>query len=201
MTMILGLTGSIGAGKTTTARLFAKAGASTWSADDAVARLYEPGGGGEEALGELCPQAVPRAGEGVDKRLLKFHIDKDPSLLGRLEEVVHPLVKRDREVFIDRACREGRELLVLEIPLLFETGAESEVDAVVVVTAPEYVRRQRVLSRGSMTEQQLAAVSERQMPDEEKRRRADFVIETGTMEQAAAEVERVMKQIREPDGG
>ena len=123
---ILGLTGSIGTGKTTTASMFADAGARIWNADQAVARVYEAGGGGEEAVRRLCPEAVPETGQGVDKRTLKRRLIEDPSLLGKLEKAVHPLVERDRLEFIGAAAADGERLVVVEIPLLFETGRRGE---------------------------------------------------------------------------
>ena len=192
---ILGLTGSIGTGKTTTALMFADAGARIWNADQAVARVYEAGGGGEEAVRSLCPQATPETGQGVDKRALKRCLREDPSLLGRLEKAVHPLVERDRQEFIRAAAADGEQLVVVEIPLLYETGGEAGVDAVAVVTAPKGAQRRRVLGRGTMNEAEFESLLRRQLPDGEKAGRADFVIETHSMEATRRRVHDIVAKI------
>ena len=192
---ILGLTGSIGTGKTTTASMFADAGARIWSADQAVARIYEAGGGGEEAVRRLCPQAAAETGQGVNKQTLKRCLMEDPDLLGRLERAVHPLVKRDRQEFIRAAAADGQQLVVVEIPLLYETGGEAGVDAVAVVTAPKGTQRRRVLGRGTMNEVEFESLLRRQLPDGEKARRADFVIETHSMEATRRRVRDIVGKI------
>ena len=194
---ILGLTGSIGTGKTTTAAMFADAGAMIWSADEAVARLYSPGGGAENAVGQLCPEAVRECGSGVDKTVLRSRLAAEPGLLKRLEDIVHPLVARDRESFIQDANRDGADLIVLEIPLLFETGARDQFDAIAVVSVPADEQRRRVLGRGTMSEQQFDSLLTRQMPDAEKRNLADYVIETTSFEKASEGVRGVLEEIKE----
>jgi dephospho-CoA kinase len=170
----LGLTGSIGMGKSTTAGLFMEAGVPVWDADAAVHRLYEAGAAGAEAVARLAPQAVGAGG--VDRAALRAAVAEDSTLLPRIESAVHPLVAADRGAFV--AANAGARLVVLDIPLLYETKAEGEVDAVLVVTAPPEVQRARVMARGGMDAAALAGILARQLPDAEKRRRADHVIRT-----------------------
>ncbi len=143
----LGLTGGIGMGKSTTAAMFAAAGVPVWDADAAVARLYAPGGAGAEALGRAFPGVLAADGS-VDRGALKARIAADPGTLDRLNALVHPLVEADRSAFLARAAA---DVVLLDIPLLFETGAEAGCDAVAVVTAPAAVQRARVLARGTMS--------------------------------------------------
>lgn len=184
----LGLTGSIGMGKTTTAGFFRELGVPVWDADAAVHRLYAEGGAAVGPVGALCPQAV-KAGA-IDRSVLKDWIAQDSAALGKLEEVVHPLVAQDRAAFVEGA---DGPLVVLDIPLLFEVGAD--VDGVLVVSAPEAVQRARVLERPGMTAAQLDAILARQMPDAEKRARADFVIETTDMDSARAAVQNLVAEL------
>lgn len=190
---ILGLTGSIGMGKSTTAGFFRDMGVPVWDADAAVHRLYAPDGAGTRALRDICPEAIgPR---GVDRDVLRRWIRTDPGALARIEAVIHPLVADDRASFIARAARAGARVVVVDVPLLYETGAESEVDAVLVVsTAPEEQRR-RVLVRPGMTDSDLAAILARQTPDAEKRRRADFVIVTENLEETRAQVQDLLRRL------
>ena len=191
---LLGLTGSIGMGKSTTAAMFAKAGVPVWDADAAVARLYAPGGAALPAVSALCPEAVTPAG--VDRAALKRWLAATPDGLSRLEAAVHPLVAADRARFIAEAAEAGADLVLLDIPLLFETGAETGLDATLVVTAPPEVQRTRVLARPGMTEDQFARLLARQMPDAEKRARADHVIETLSLDGARAAVHALLSQLR-----
>ena len=170
---ILGLTGSIGMGKTTTARLFAEAGVPVYDADAAVHRLYE--GDAVPAIEAAFPGTT--AGGKVDRGALGARVSGDPAALKFLESIVHPLVGKARELFLHDAERSGAKVAVLDIPLLLETGGESRVDAVVVVSAPAKVQRERVLERG-ISAGQFEALLARQMPDAEKRRRADFVVDS-----------------------
>ena len=169
----LGLTGSIGMGKSTTAGFFRDAGVPVWDADAAVHRLYAPGGAAVAPLAAAFPAAL-RDG-GIDRIALKSAIAADTSALARIEGIVHPLVAADRAAFLAAATG---PLVVLDIPLLFETGAEARMDATLLVTAPPEVQRARVLARPGMTEAQFATILSRQMPDRQKRARADHIIET-----------------------
>lgn len=191
---VLGLTGSIGMGKTTAAAMFAAEGVPVWDADAAVHALYGPGGDAVAPLAALVPEAVgPR---GVDRGALKAAIAAEPSLIVAIERIVHPLVARDRGAFIDRAARHGARVVVLDTPLLFESGYADIMDAVAVVSAPEADQRRRVLARPGMTPEQFAFILSRQVPDAEKRARADFVIPTATMDEARAAVRAVLATIR-----
>ena len=187
----IGLTGSIGMGKSTTAQMFADQGIPIWDADAAVHRMYAKGGAAVEGIGLICPDAVVDGA--VDRGVLKAWIAEDATALRRIEKVVHPLVAKDRQRFIEES---QADIVLLDIPLLFETGGETRVDAVVVVTAPEEVQRTRVLERGTMSEAQFEAIKAKQMPDSEKRAKADFIIETLSLEAARAAVQDVLQDIR-----
>ena len=196
--IVVGLTGSIGMGKSTTARLFAEAGAAVWDADAAVHRLYGPGGAGARAVAALAPGAV--ADGAVDRAALRRAVLADPGLLARVEAAVHPLVAQDRAAFLARARAEGARVALCDIPLLFETGGEADMDAVVVVTAPPEVQAERVLARPGMTREAFDAILARQTPDAEKRTRANFVIDTGRgIEDARAQVQAVMRVLEGRD--
>lgn len=187
----LGLTGSIGMGKSTTAAMFRDRGALVHDADAAVAALYGPGGAAGPAIAELAAHAVGPGG--VDRGALKQALDADPSLLARLEAAVHPLVEAHRRAFDQAAEAAGAALVVYDIPLLFEVGADAEMDAVLVVTAPPEVQEARVLARPGMTRERLAAILARQTPDAEKRRRADYIVDTSKgLAAAAAQVDAII---------
>ena len=192
---VIGLTGSIGMGKTETGKMFARLGIPVCSADDIVHRLYDAGGSAVERIAEAFPGTV-RGGR-VDRETLSKQVAGDEAGLQRLEAIVHPLVRQSQQDFIESAAQRGDELVVLDIPLLFETGGEKRVDAVVVVSAPASVQRARVLARPGMTLEKLEAIHARQIPDVDKRARADFVIETEKgLEQAFASVKHVVAQLR-----
>jgi dephospho-CoA kinase len=187
----LGLTGSIGMGKSTTAAMFVEEGIPVWDADAAVHRLYAPGGAAVAPLAVLCPAAL-LYGE-IDRGALKDWIAKDASALARIEEVVHPQVAADRAAFLEKA---DSDIVVLDIPLLFEKGSEAEMDATLLVTAPPDLQRARVMARPGMTEAQFATILSRQMPDAEKRARATHIIETLSEESARAAVRALIAHIR-----
>lgn len=187
----LGLTGSIGMGKSTTARLFSEAGCAVWDADAAVHRMYGAGGAAVAPIQAAFPEAV-RDGA-VSRDELKRIISQDPGALKRIEQIVHPLVGEDRAAFIENATA---DVLVFDIPLLFETGGNDRMDAVAVVSASAGEQRRRVLERGTMTEAQFEAILAKQVPDAEKRARADYVIVTDTIEHARAQVQDVVADIR-----
>jgi dephospho-CoA kinase len=195
--ILIGLTGSVGMGKTTTAAMFAAEGAPVWDADAAVHRLYARGGAAVAPVAEAFAGAV--VDEAVDRARLAAMVHADPAAFERLEAIVQPRGAADRGAFIERAQAQGAATAVLDIPLLFETGAEDLVDAVVVVTAPEHVQRERVLARPGMDETRLAALLERQTPDRHKRARADFVIDTSLgRESARARVRTVLEAVHSP---
>src|SRR5205823_6608405 len=178
---VLGLTGSLGMGKSTTARFFAEAGVPVHDADAVVHRLYE--GEAVKAIEAAFPGTT--ADGRVDRKLLAARVLDDPAALKRLESIVHPLVQAaERRLLADAEAR-GENIAVLDIPLLFETGGEKRVDAVVVVSAPPEVQQARVLERPGMTMEKLEAILAKQMPDAEKRARADFVVDTAQRSEAA----------------
>ncbi|MCZ8152188.1 MAG: dephospho-CoA kinase [Rhodobacteraceae bacterium] len=188
----LGLTGSIGMGKSTTAALFAQEGIPVWDADAAVHRLYAAGGAAVAPVSRLYPGALKA--DAIDRTVLKHWIATDTTALRRLESIVHPLVADDRAVFLSQA---RSDIVVLDIPLLFEKGTESEMDATLLVTAPATLQRARVMARPGMTEEQFAAILARQMPDAEKRSRATHIIETLSLDSARACVRALIAHIRE----
>jgi dephospho-CoA kinase len=189
---VIGLTGSIAMGKTTTARLFAEEGVPVHDADAAVHRLYEAEAA---ALIEAAFPGATRDGK-VDRVALGKQVVGKPQELRRLEEIVHPLVREAETKFLNEAERAGAKVAVLDIPLLFETGGDQRVDAVVVVSAPEEVQTARVLERPGMTMEKLEAILAQQMPDAEKRRRADFVVDTSRgFDVARAQVRAILDAV------
>lgn len=189
---IIGLTGSIGMGKSTTAAMFAEAGVPIWDADAAVHRLYGQGGPAVDAIAEMRPQAV--ADGAVDRAALKAWMAEDPDALDRIERAVHPLVAADRAAFLAQV---DSELALLDIPLLFETGADAQADVIVVVSVPPEIQRDRVRQRHSMDAGTFEKILAHQMPDAEKRARADFVIETRTLEDTRAQVHNIVEAVME----
>ena len=195
--IVLGLTGSIGMGKSTTTALFAEAGAFTWNADDAVHRLYARGGEAVGPVGALFPSVVVDGA--VDRDRLAKALGSDAAAFARLEAVVHPLVGAHRLDDLAAAEARGVKLAVLDIPLLFEKGLDALTDAVVVVTADPEIQAARVLARPGMTRERLDAILARQTPDAEKRRRADFLIDTGHgIEAARQAVNRIVATVTDP---
>ena len=195
--LLIGLTGSIGMGKTETARLFARAGVPVYDADAAVHALYDRGGAAVEVIAREFPGAV-REGA-VDRNALSALVVGKHDEVKRLEGLIHPLVGKAQMAFLAAAEKSGAPAVLLDIPLLFETGGEKRVDAVVVVSAPADVQRQRVLARPGMDEAKLDAILARQMADVDKRARAHFVIDTGQgLEAARRQVRDVLTKLREP---
>jgi dephospho-CoA kinase len=171
---ILGLTGSIGMGKSTTAKLFAEAGVPVYDADATVHRVYQ--GEAVPAIEAAFPGATSDGK--VDRARLSAKVVHDPAAIQRLEQIVHPMLRSYHQKFLEDAEQAGAPVVVMDVPLLFETGGEKRVDAVVVVTTAPEVQRERILARGTMTAETLDAILARQTPDAEKRRRADFVVDT-----------------------
>jgi dephospho-CoA kinase len=188
--IVIGLTGSIGMGKTTTAKLFAGEGVPVLDSDEVVHGLYR-----EEAA-PLIEAAFPGTtiSGAVDRQKLGEILRQNPANFSRLEEIVHPLVRGRQEAFLAQARKEDRQFALLDIPLLFETGAESRVDKVVVVSCAPEIQRERVLSRPGMTEEKFEMILARQMPDAEKRRRADFIVDSGNGVEAARDQVREILQ-------
>jgi dephospho-CoA kinase len=189
---ILGLTGSMGMGKSTTAKLFAEAGVPVYDADATVHKVYE---------GEAGP-AIEAAFPGttvdgkVDRKRLSAKVVQDPAAVKRLEQIVHPMLRAYHQKFLEDAERSGAPVAVVDVPLLFETGGDARVDAVVVVTTSPEVQRERILARGTMTAEALDALLARQMPDAEKRRRADFVVDTSHgLDPVRARIRDILDQV------
>ncbi len=196
--IVLGLTGSIGMGKSTTAAMFADEGALVWNADDAVHGLYAPGGAAVEAVGEAFPGVVVDGA--VDRTRLAEALGRDDQAFRRLEAIVHPLVLKGRLEDLAAAEARGVRLAVLDIPLLFETGGDAAVDGVVVVTASPEVQAERVMARPGMTRERFEAIMARQVPDADKRRRADFVVDTGRgLAAARKEVREIVHTVLGPE--
>lgn len=190
MTHLLGLTGSIGMGKSTTAQMFRDEGVPVWDADAAVHELYSEGGGAVEPIRRLFPSAVSK--DSVSRDALKGLIAADPGVLRQVERVVHPLVAKDREQFMKA---HAAPVILFDIPLLFETKADDWLTSVLVVTAPPDVQKERVLARSGMTEAQFDAILARQVPDAEKRKRADHIIETLDMDGTRDAVRKLIRKL------
>jgi dephospho-CoA kinase len=187
--LILGLTGSIGMGKSTTAAMFEAEGVPVYDSDAAVHALYAAGGAAVAPVEAAFPGVLTDGA--IDRAKLSAKVVGNPEALAKLEAIVHPLVGADRIGFFQKAQAEGRDIVVLDVPLLFETGGEKSVHKVVVVSAPPEAQRARVLARPEMTPEKFEAILARQTPDAEKRARADFVIDTGQG------VEHARKQVRD----
>ena len=190
--LILGLTGSIGMGKSTTAKLFTEAGVPVYDADATVHRIYE---------GEAAP-AIEAAFPGttvngrVDRARLSERVMHDPAAIRRLEEIVHPMLRSHHQKFLEEAETSGAPVAVMDVPLLYETGGEARVDAVVVVTTSPEVQRERILARENMTGEKLDAILARQLPDAEKRKRADFVVDTSHgLDPVRARIRDILDQV------
>lgn len=193
MSFVLGLTGSIGMGKSTTAQMFADEGVPVWDADATVHRLYQPGQPAALAIGQLFPAAIDPDGS-VNRATLRALIQADKTVLDRLNAAVHPLVAQDRADFLQ--AHQTAEIVLLDVPLLYEIGLDKACNAVAVVSAPADIQRQRVLDRGAMTEAEFQTILARQLPDAEKRQRATYIIPTTSLEAAAQAVKDVLADIR-----
>lgn len=191
MTMLVGLTGSIGMGKSTTAAMFADEGIPVWDADATVHRLYAKNGAAVAVVGAQFPDVIEDGLVSRDK--LRDLIASDPTVLDQLQSLVHPLVAADRAAFI---ADQTSDIILLDIPLLFETGAADLCDTIVVVTAPADTQRARVMARGEMSQADFEMILSRQLPDVEKRKRADFIIETLSLDTARTAVRDIVKQLR-----
>lgn len=196
MSFVLGLTGGIGMGKSTAAAMFAARSVPVWDADAAVHRLYAPGGAAVQPVGEVFPAAI-RDGR-VDRSALKSILAADPAALARLESIVHPLVAADRAAFIrDNAAA---PIVLVDIPLLFETGSQSQMDGVAVVSTDEETRRARVLARPGMTAETLDLILSRQLPEAEKCARADWIIPSHSLDAAEKAVDAIIADILSRQG-
>ena len=192
--IVIGLTGSIAMGKSTVAKQFAKLGAAVCDSDHLVHALLAEGGEGVSEVGKIFPQA--REGNHINRRALAKAVFGDEEKLKRLETILHPLVRRGQDRFIRLARRHGKRIVILDIPLLFETQGEERVDFTVVATAPSFLQRRRVMKRMHMSEEKFANILKRQMKDSEKRARADFVVHTGLGLRASLnEVRRILARI------
>lgn len=192
---VIGLTGSIGMGKSTTAAMFREAGIPVYDADAAVHDLYDAGGAAVGPVGEAFPGVV-RDGR-VDREELRKRVLGQPDELKRLNAIVHPLVGRDRVGFFRDAEAAGADMVILDVPLLYETGGDANVDAVVVVSAPPEMQRERVLARPGMSPERLDAILAQQLPDAEKRARAHYVVDTGQgLEHARGQVAAIVAALR-----
>ncbi len=191
--LVLGLTGSIGMGKSTTAKLFVEAGVPVYDADATVHQLYE----GEAAAAIEAAFPGTTVNGKVDRTLLSPRVVHDAEAMKRLERIVHPMLRAHHQKFLDDAERSGAPVAVVDIPLLYETGGENRVDAVVVVTTAPETQRERILARDGMTPEKLDAILTRQLPDAEKRKRADFVVDTSHgLEPVRAQIREILEQAR-----
>lgn len=194
--LLIGLTGSIGMGKSETARMFGALGIPVYDADAAVHSLYAPCGAAVEPISKAFPGAV-KDGQ-VDRTALMAALQKDPNGFAKLEAIVHPLAAQKQRAFVAEAVASGAKMVVLDIPLLFETGGDTRVDIVVVVSAPPEIQRQRALSRPGMTEEKFESILARQMPDDEKQLLADYVVDTGQgLAQAKAQVLSIVEALQQ----
>ncbi len=193
MPYLLGLTGSIGTGKSTTARVFANLGVAVWSADEVVHWLYENDAQTITAIGDILPEAIEN--NAVHRPYLRHELQKNPTLFPQIERILHPRLKTHRADFIKTEAAKGQKLLVFDIPLLYETGAEAWLDGVLVVTIDAATQEARVMARGTLDKAQFALLLARQMPDAQKRGRADFVITTDSHDSVKRTVAELIKHI------
>lgn len=192
--IIIGLTGSIAMGKSETAKMFQQLGIPAYSADAAVHQLYARGGAAVKPIRDIFPDVIVNGA--VCREKLSQKILADRQIVSKIEKIVHPLVREKRNEFISQSRQQDAAIIVLDIPLLFETGSEDEVDKIVVVTAPAHIQKQRALERPEMTPEKFTLILSRQMPDEEKRAKADYVVETDKgLEHAFHQVEALLKDL------
>lgn len=197
--LLIGLTGSIGMGKSETAKMFARLGVPVYDADAAVHALYAKGGAAVEPVREVFPSAI--IDDAVDRTELSRCVLGNPEAMKKLEAVVHPLVGQAQIAFLKKAAAEGHHAVLLDIPLLYETGGEARVDVVVVVSAPYHIQESRVLARPGMDAAKFAAIHAKQVPDAEKCRRADFVVETDKgLDHAFDEVKKIVETLKTREG-
>lgn len=194
--IILGLTGSIGMGKSTTAQMFADLGVPIWDADAAVHRIYSKGGSAVAPVSASYPMAITNGA--VDRGKLKDMMAQRDDVLPKIQQIVHPLVAADRQIFLDHHL--DKDFVLLDIPLLFETGADVWIDVVICVSVPPDVQQHRVLARPGMTKQTFDMIMSHQIPDAEKRAKADHVIETLDLEDTRMAVQNLMGRLRTDDG-
>lgn len=193
----IGLTGSIAMGKSETARMFRQAGVPVFDADEVVHALYAKGGAGVAPVTAEFPAA--NVDDAIDRSKLAQIVLKDRESLKKLESIVHPLVQREREKFLENATSENQPLIILDIPLLFETGAEDQVDKIVVVSAPADIQRARALARPGMTEEKFESILAKQLPDAQKRERADFIVDSSQgLDYARRQVEDIIESLTPP---
>jgi dephospho-CoA kinase len=193
--LMVGLTGSIGMGKSETAKMFARLGVPVYDADAAVARLYDVGGAAVPEIEKAFP-GTTRDGR-VDRAALRQRVVNDPAALKTLDSVVHPLVGAERNGFLEGAIAQGADIVVMDVPLLFETNGHTRMDAVVVVSAPAHIQRERVLARPGMSPELLDSILARQMPDEEKRAKAHYVVVTDMgLDHAFEQVKMIVAELR-----
>ncbi|MEM9393844.1 MAG: dephospho-CoA kinase [Pseudomonadota bacterium] len=188
----LGLTGSIGMGKSTTAEMFRARGVPVWDADAAVHMIYSVDGAGTKEIAKIYPEAI--GAHGVDREALRTAISEDPAALERIEAVIHPLIAADRVAFLE--TQSGKDVVLLDIPLLFETGADQWLDKVVVVSTSPEIQSRRVLERTGMTKDLFDMILAKQVPDTEKRARADFIVDTTDMDTANRDVDHILEQLK-----
>jgi dephospho-CoA kinase len=193
--LMVGLTGSIGMGKSETAKMFARLGVPVYDADAAVARLYDIGGAAVPEIEKAFPGTTRDAR--VDRAALRQRVVNDPAALKTLDSVVHPLVGAERNGFLETAIAQGADIVVMDVPLLYETGGHARMDAVVVVSAPAHIQRERVLARPGMSPELLDSILARQMPDEEKRAKAHYVVVTDMgLDHAFEQVKMIVAELR-----
>lgn len=190
----IGLTGSIGMGKTETGKIFSELGFPVYNADDAVHKLYGPGQKGSEKIKEIFPDSINPDGS-VNREILSAEVLGDVDKIRALESIIHPLVGEDREIFFKK--NSDSPAIILDIPLLFETGGEKFVDLVIVVDAPQDIQEERVLSRPNMTKEKFEKIIAEQIPNDVKKKKADFIVDTSiSIEDARIQVENIIRKIK-----